>query len=199
MKKNTTLIVIIIVLSLVIIASLVFGSGGNPGSKSELPTATIFIPTNTSLPTSTPDSCSPENIKVQVDRVHLLMREFDDTSLLIQTTLLQSSTVSLVQDLQRIKRSAEDQVVPPCLSDLKKYELAFMNSMLETFTTALAFLNAYGPNGDQAALDSLTQPLVAQALTYLQQYGNEYARLLGFTPVPVSTLAPDGTSTPSPQ
>jgi hypothetical protein len=197
MKKNAGLIVVIILLSLVLVLSLVFGASVLP--KAESPTATVFIPTNTPLPTFTPDPCSPENIKVQVERVHLLMREFDDTSLLIQTTLLQASTVSLVQDLQRIKRSAEDQDVPSCLADLKKYELAFMNSMLETFTTALAFLNAYGPNGDQAALDSLTQPLVAQALLHLQQYGNEYARLQGFTPVPISTLPPNGTATPSPQ
>lgn len=197
MKKNPTLIVIIIFLSLALVLSVVYGATGIPKAASS-PTVTVVIPTNTSPPTTTPDVCSPENIKVQVERVHLLMREFDDTSLLVQTTLLQASTVSLVQDLQKIKRTAEDQQVPACLNDLKEYELAFMNSMLETFTAALAFLNAYGPNGDQAALDALIQPLVTQALVHLQQYGNEYARLLGLTPVPVSTLSPEGTFTPSP-
>lgn len=197
MKKNPTLIVIIIFLSLALVLSVVYGATGIPKAASS-PTVTVVIPTNTSPPTTTPDVCSPENVKVQVERVHLLMREFDDTSLLVQTTLLQASTVALVQDLQKIKRTAEDQQVPACLNDLKEYELAFMNSMLETFTAALAFLNAYGPNGDQAALDALIQPLVTQALVHLQQYGNEYARLLGLTPVPVSTLSPEGTFTPSP-
>ena len=200
MKKNAFLIVIVVVLSLILVLSLVFGVGGIPRTAS--PTATIFVPTNTVvvLPTSTPDPCAPENIPAQVARVHLLMREFDDTSLLAQTTLLQSSTVGLVQDLQRIKRVAEDQVVPSCIADLKQYELVYMNSMIELFTTALAFLNAYGPNGDQKALDSLTGPLVQQALYNLQQYGNEYARLQGFTPVPSPTLSPtDGTPAPSPQ
>ncbi|MBC7878354.1 MAG: hypothetical protein H7Y59_14380 [Anaerolineales bacterium] len=198
MKKNPTLIVIIIFLSLALVLSVVYGATGIPKAAAS-PTVTVVISTNTSLPTPTPDVCSPENIEDQVKQVHLLMREFDDTSLLIQTTLLQSSTVSLVQDLQKIKRTAEDQDVPACLNDLKEYELAFMNSMIEAFTTALSFLNAYGPNGDQTALDSLTQPLVTQASFHLQQYGNEYARLLGLTPVPISTLSPEGTSTPSPQ
>lgn len=199
MKKNAFLIVIIIILSLILVLSLVFGAAGIPQTTS--PTATIFNPTNTAaaLPTFTPDPCAPENISAQVARVHLLMREFDDTSLLAQTTLLQASTVGLVQDLQRVKRIAEDQVVPSCIADLKQYELVYMNSMIELFTTALAFLNAYGPNGDQKALDSLTGPLVTKAVYNLQQYGNEYARLQGFTPVPVSTLSPNGTPLPPAQ
>jgi hypothetical protein len=199
MNKNAALIIVIIVLSLILVLSLVFGAGGIPrNTVSPTDTEAVIIPTNTGAPTSTPDSCAPENIKVQVDRVHLLMREFDDTSLLVQTTLLQASTVPLVQDLQKIKRSAEDQVVPSCLEDLKEYELTYMNSMLELFTTALAFLNAYGPNGDQNALDSLTGPLVVQATYNLQQYANEYSRLLGLTPVPVNTLPPNATATPTP-
>ena len=194
MKKNAVLVIIIIILSLILVLSLVLGAGGIP--KAVSPTETVFVPTNTALPTFTPDPCAPENIQAQVARVHLLMREFDDTSLLAQTTLLQSSTVGLVQDLQRIKRIAEDQVVPSCLADLKQYELVYMNSMIELFTTALAFLNAYGPNGDQKALDSLTGPLVQKALYNLQQYGNEYARLQGFTPMPLPTIGPDGTPAP---
>ncbi len=196
MKRNVVLIVLIIILSLILVLSLVLGAGGIP--KAVSPTAAIFIATDTASPTFTPDPCSSENVPAQVARVHLLMREFDDTSLLAQTTLLQSSTVGLVQDLQRIKRIAEDQVVPSCIADLKRYELVYMDSMLDLFTTALAFLNAYGPNGDQKALDSLTGPLVTQALYNLQQYGNEYARLLGFTPMPTPTAAPDGTPAPSP-
>jgi hypothetical protein len=197
MKKNAFLVVVIIILSLVLVFSLFWGAGGIP--KAVSPTATVFIPTDTASPTFTPDPCAPENVSAQVARVHLLMREFDDTSLLAQTTLLQASTVGLVQDLQRIKRIAEDQVVPSCIADLKQYELVYMNSMIELFTTALAFLNAYGPNGDQKALDSLTGPLVQKALFNLQQYGNEYARLQGFTPMPISTINPNGTATPSPQ
>jgi hypothetical protein len=194
MKKNAVLIIIIIILSLILVLSLVLGAGGIP--KIIAPTAVVVVSTNTALPTFTPDPCAPENIRAQVARVHLLMREFDDTSLLAQTTLLQSSTVGLVQDLQRIKRIAEDQVVPSCLADLKQYGLVYMNSMIELFTTALAFLNAYGPNGDQKALDSLTGPLVQKALYNLQQYGNEYARLQGFTPMPLPTIGPDGTPAP---
>ncbi len=143
MKKNAFLIVVIIVLSLILVLSLFWGAGGIP--KTASPTATIFVPTNTALPTFTPDPCSPENIPAQVARVHLLMREFDDTSLLAQTTLLQASTVGLVQDLQRVKRTAEDQVVPSCIADLKRYELIYMNSMIELFTNALGFLKCLWP------------------------------------------------------
>ncbi len=199
MKKNVFLIAVIVILSLALAFSLFFGAAGIPRSASS--TSTVFVPTDTATPvaTFTPDPCSSENIPAQVARVHLLMREFDDTSLLAQTTLLQSSTVGLVQDLQRVKRVAEDQVVPSCIADLKKYELVYMNSMIELFTTALAFLNAYGPHGDQKALDALTGPLITQASYNLQQYGNEYARLRGFTPVPISTLPPNPTPSAAPQ
>ena len=199
MKKNIAWIVTVIILSSMLVFSLVFGSASGMFKASPSATATVFIPTDTASPTFTPDPCDPANVPAQVARVHLLMREFDDTSLLAQTTLLQASTVGLVQDLQRIKRVAEDQVVPSCIADLKQYELVYMGSMIDLFTTALSFLNAYGPHGDQKALDSLTGPLVQKALFNLQQYGNEYARLQGFTPMPVSTLSPNGTATLPPQ
>jgi len=197
MKRNVVLVVLIIILSLILVLSLVLGVGGIP--KAVSPTATIFVPTSTASPTLTPDSCSSENISTQVARVHALSREFDDTSQLITSTLLQDTTVGLVQDLQRVKRSAEDQSAPSCLADLKKYQLAYMNSKIEVFGTALAFLNTYGPSSEnQDALNSLLQPLQEKSSFIAIQYGNEYARLLGFTPMPTPTAALDGTPTPSP-
>lgn len=189
MKKNTIPVLLLVTLSLALVFVLVFSTAKN--TKATEPTATPDFPTlavqsNTPLPTSTPDPCSPANIPAEVARVHVLMREFDDASLLAQNTLLQD-VVPLVQDMQRIRRSAEDLVVPSCVADLKQYELAHMNTMIELFTTALAFYNAYGPNGDQNTLDQLTAPLLDHARVSLQQYADEYAQLMGLTPVPVIT------------
>ena len=193
MKKNIGWIIVVVILSVMLIFSMVFGSLGVPGAAK--PTPTDIGPTITPLPTSTPDPCSLENIAKEVARVNALTREFEDTALLLTSTLLRDTSVQLVQDLQRIKRVAEDQVVPSCLTDLKAYQVAHMNARIEVFGTALAFLNVYGPNGDQKALNKLLEPSYAKAEMSARQYENEYARVLGL-PIPTlpavitTTLAP---------
>jgi hypothetical protein len=195
MKKNFTWALVVVILSLILVFTLVF----NPSSAPPVPTPTetVLVPTNTESPTLTPDPCSPENLSTYTTRVHLLTREFDDTSVLAQTTLLQD-VVPLVQDLQRIRRNSEDLEIPSCLDDLKEFQLAHMNTMIDVFTTALSFYNAFGPGGDQKALDQVTMPMLEQARWYLEQYVIEYSRLLGNTPFPTPTLIGSGTLTPPP-
>lgn len=194
MKKNVGWIITVIVLILMLLFSTVFSaSGGFTSSLSAAETDSLAF-TNTPRPSFTPDPCSPESLSEQVAHVHALTREFEDTALLLTSTLLGNTSVSLVHDLQRIRRAAEDQIVPSCLTDLKAYQIVHMNARIEVFGTALSFFNAYGSSGDlfmpdgvtykQDVLNAALEPLYAKAQVAAKQYEIEYNRLLGFTPVP---------------
>lgn len=182
MKKNTGWVIIVIVLSLMLVISMVFGAVGMLIASA--PKTSDTGNTNTARAMFTPDPCSPDVIPEQVARVNAFTREFEDTAQILTSTLLRDTSAPLVQDLQRIRRNAEDQVVPSCLADLKQYQIAHMNARIDVFGTALMFLNTYGPNGDQNTLNQLLSPLYAKAEVAARQYENEYGRLLGFTPAP---------------
>ena len=119
--------------------------------------------------TSTPDPCAPENITAEIEKVHKLMREFDDASLLASNTPLDQLNPSIA-DLQRIRRVAEDQRAPACLAMLKQYQLAHMNTVINTL---LGFLSG----SDQEKLNQS----IALARQQHDQYTLELATLLGLT------------------
>jgi len=164
------------VLLSVLIASC---GGGEPSAAS----------TSTSLPaTSTPDLCSSALLPSEVKKVHDHMRAFDDYSSLASRTQ-QSQLLQLIPDMQRIQREAEDQVVPPCLVELKKLQLYHMNLVVETL---IAFMN-------NVSAESLNKA-ITQSREYHKQYDIEIARLLGVTivspsqvPGAAATAAPNGT------
>ena len=142
-------------------------------------TATI-VPISTVTPT--PDPCAPENISAEVEQVHKLMRKFDDASLLASNTPLDQINPSIA-DLQRIRRDAEDQRPPACLSTLQLYQLAHMNTVINTL---LGFLS-----GTDA--ETLNQS-IALARQQHDQYTLELASLLGLTVVAAPTQeVTDGT------
>jgi hypothetical protein len=190
MTRNRTLVVVVtLVISLLVVASLL-GSGALAwfvsGRATATPTPTRTPPATPIIPptlTSTPDPCAPANLPAQIASVHDLMREFDDGSLLAQNTPLQSLS-PLVSDLQRIRREAEDQVVPACLTDLKEYQLAHMNVVLQTF---LLFLST-GQNAEAAEISAL----IEQARQLHGQYDAELSRLMGWTPMPTVTPGTPG-------
>lgn len=129
-------------------------------------------------PTTVYDPCNAANIPLEVDKVHKLMREFDDASLLASNTPRDQLSL-VISDLQRIHRAAEDQVAPPCLATLKQIQLAHMTTVINTL---LAFLGGAG----QDVLNTGT----TMAREQHNQYAVEYARLLGLTvvaPVPQAT------------
>lgn len=200
MKKNLGWIVVVIILSAMLILSLVAGAAGMFNKTTapampvtQLPSPVPPKPLDTTAPTSTPGPCEPENIPSQVARIHSLTREFEDTAQLLTSTLLRDSSIPLVQELQRVRRVAEDQIVPDCMADLKAYQIAHMNARIEVFGTALSFLNTYGPNGAQEDLNQLLEPLYARAEVAARQYENEYARLMGLptlTPPAVQNATP---------
>jgi hypothetical protein len=194
--KKIVWIVVVIVLVLMLVFSVVFNSLGSFNPPEPTNTVVVVKSTGTPVPdTATPDPCSKAEISVQIARVHALTREFEDTAQVLTSTLLRDSSVPLVQDLQRIRRSAEDQIVPPCLENLKAYQVAHMNARIDVFGTALAFMNVYGPGGDQKALNELLDPYYQNAILAAMQYEREYATLLGLpTPTPpavTTTTAPE--------
>ncbi|MBL8049691.1 MAG: hypothetical protein JNM46_00580, partial [Anaerolineales bacterium] len=133
MNKDLPKILIVALVSVILIFSLIFGAASLTQSASTS-TPAPELPTSTLLPTNTPDACASTNIPTEVNRLHILTREFDDTFGLAQTLRLEDA-VPLIQDMQRIKRNAEDQTVPSCLAKLKEYQLLYMNSGIEVFTT----------------------------------------------------------------
>ncbi len=139
------------------------------------------------LPTSTPDLCGPGALPGEVDKVHRHMREFDDASLLAANTPRDQLT-TVISDMQRIRREAEDQAVPPCLATLKQVMLVHMKTVIETLVTFLSGSN---------------QGILSQGIELARQqhnqYALEYARLLGLTVVVMPTNTPDAAITDTPQ
>lgn len=172
-------------LSILSFLVLLTGCGGAPAVR-PAGTGTIQImgPTtqSTLVPSSTPDPCSSELIEAQVQKVHGHMREFDDASILASNLPLQELS-GPIADLQRIRRAAEDEQIPACLTDLKKYEIAHMNTVIGTL---VAFLGG-------ADMNTLEKS-ITMAREQHDQYTLELARLLGLTVVPATA---DTTSTPA--
>jgi len=161
------------------------GCGGTPAIiTTGTDTKQAMSPTteSTLVPSSTPDPCSTERIEADVKRVHEHMREFDDASVLASNLPLQELS-GPIANLQKIRREAEDEQIPSCLANLKKYQIAHMNTVIATL---VAFLGG----ADQSTLEKN----IAVAREQHDQYTLELARLLGLTVVPATANA---ISTPS--
>jgi hypothetical protein len=182
MKK--VLLLILLTMSLTILST---GCGATPAAA-PIPTASsTAAATETPLPlnTATPDPCGPGQIQAEVQKVQRHMREFDDASTLASRTP-RSQISSSIADLQRIRREAEDEVVPPCLTNLQKYQVDHMNSVINTL---VAFMGGADEKSLESGLNTARQ--------LHDQYLLELARLLGLTVVPAT--APSGPSeTPTP-
>jgi len=176
MTKPTSLILLAAALMLAACAA------PTPAPPTAVPTAP---PTPVPPPTATPDPCAPENLQEAIIPVDRLMREFDDASLLAQNTP-QELLLTPISDLQRIRREAEDQEIALCLLDLKSYQVAHMNSVIDVL---IGFLKG-------ADADLINQGS-AQARQLHDQYTLELARLLGITLVPMASETPaEGTALP---
>jgi hypothetical protein len=110
------------------------------------------------------------------------MREFDDASLLASNTPIEQLNPSIA-DLQRIRRDAEDQPVPSCLTSLKQYQLAHMNTVINTMLYMLGY------QGNDSEKEVLNQG-IALARQQHDQYILELANVLGLTVVAAPTTAP---------
>lgn len=173
MSRHHSLIFILLLLIFTISAC-----GSEPTPATEKPLPTTPIPAPVSIDTPTPDPCAPEKIAVEVEKVHKLMREFDDASMLASNTPVEQLNPSIA-DLQRIRRDAEDQVVPVCLANLKKYQLEHMNSVINIL---MAFMSGI----DQ---ETLNQSVILARQQH-DQYSLELAAILGLDVIPAPTMAP---------
>jgi len=165
-----------LILSLVIFGSL-FTACGTPPAVVSTNTSSIYTEA-TALPTSTPDPCAPDNLEASIKAVNDLMREFDDSSQLA-SNLSKEQVPDSISEMQRIRRAAEDQIVPACLVTLKKYQVAHMNSVINTM---LAFVGGADSNTLNSGL--------AQARKEHDLYTLEIVKLLGITPKSVNTTTP---------
>jgi hypothetical protein len=194
MKKNLLYSIFIL-----IFATVLAGCGGNRVSPPVRDTAKAVTPASSPVPkpsstgvspagpSSTPDPCSTDQIEAEVQKVHSHMREFDDASVLA-SKLPRDQVPGSVADLQRIRREAEDEEIPACLTNLKKYQVDHMNSVINTL---LAFI-------DGSDTKTLEQG-IGIARQQHDQYTLELARLLGLTVVPATVpvlQTPAGTGTP---
>jgi hypothetical protein len=178
MKK----LLLFILPSVLILTLLMSGCGS---VQTPHPTATVEPATSTPTIVVTPDLCASENIQAEVDKIHRHMREFDDASILASSTP-RDQLSRAIADLQRIRRAAEDEIIPPCLGDLKRFQIQHMNSVIDTL---IAFLSG----SEQTILDQG----IAIARQQHDQYTLELARILGITVVPANAvILPTLTPTP---
>lgn len=133
----------------------------------------------------TADLCSPANIPLVVQQVNALTQQFDDESALA-ANVPQSQLAPHIAALQTIRRAAQNQIVPPCLAQLKALQVAQMDTVI---VTMLGFLGG----GDQQGVAQG----IAQARQQHDQYVLELARLLNVTPT-IITPPPTAPSTPTP-
>ena len=163
-----------------LIISLLFLSAcanQNPTSVGSSPTLQ-----QTAISTSTPDPCAVENLSESIKEVNDLMREFDDMSKLA-TNISREQLPELISEMQRVRRAAEDQQVPACLSTLKVHQIAHMNTVIDTL---IAFLGGAKAEELNAGIQRAGQEH--------DLYTLEIARLLGIpqntTVTPAVTLNP---------
>lgn len=198
MKKS-----IVLIFSVVLILTMfVSGCGSTVVTPESNPTATATetaMPTLTITITMTPDLCASENIKVEVDKVHRHMREFDDAAILA-SNVPQGQLSDSIAELQRIRREADDELVPACLNNLKTFQINHMNLVIDSL---LAFMRA----SDLLAFDCIDIESNTEEEAFCQnlatarqqhdQYVLELAKILELPIItPGATLAASKTPTP---
>ena len=129
-----------------------------------------FVPTLAPAGSPTSDPCHTSNITTTVKPLNDLWRQFDDYAAMA-SNVEQSQLVQVIPSIQAIRRAAQDQIAPACLTDLKRLELLYMDSVLQTL---LAFQK---PNPNIAVLGTG----IVASQQYHDQYSIELARLLGVT------------------
>jgi hypothetical protein len=175
------------IIATLLLTIVVAGCGSPPATPTTTeiepePTATVSA---SSAASSTPDPCSLPQLETEVQEVHGHMREFDDASILASNMPREQLSDSIA-DLQRIRREAEDELIPNCLTNLKTIQVQHMNSVISTL---IAFMGGT----DQQSLDQG----ISLAREQHDEYIVELARLLGLTAV-AATAPPAPLETPTP-
>jgi hypothetical protein len=191
MPKNS----LYFILTVIILTIALAGCGGTPATPTPAPRTTAAEapelettePAVSTEVSTTADPCLPPQLEAEVQKIHRHMREFDDASILA-SNMPREQLSDPIADLQRIRREAEDELVPECLAQLKLHQVDHMNSVINT-------LVAFMGGTDQQTLEQG----IAQARQQHDDYTLELAKVLGLTVVPANTppvIAPSETPTP---
>jgi hypothetical protein len=188
-------------LAILVISIALTSCGGNaptPPLSASAPTSPAEALATTISTTS--DPCVSPQIEAEVQKVQKYMREFDDASLLA-SSVPQAQLSTSIADLQRIRREADDQPIPECLTALKALQIQHMNAAINTFLAVLRLKSAEPIDCSNAANSPEQQALCqnfALASQYHDQYLLELARVLGITVVPATPglAIPAVTTTP---
>ena len=164
-------------ISVLVLIMVLAGCGTPPATSVPSPAATNEPESVTPTVSLTPDPCSSPQLEEEVQKVHAHMREFDDASVLASNMPREQLSDS-ISELQRIRREAEDEPIPTCLTDLKTSQVQHMNSVINTL---IAFMGG----ADQQNLDQG----ISAARDQHDQYTLELAKVLGLTVVPANTAA----------
>lgn len=169
---------ILIFSCLLITALLLVACGSKPvAATSEAPTTAgnTSVPTEPPVtPSATPDLCTQEQLPETVKIVNTYVYQFVNYSnLSIQVPPAQLP--QMLASMKAIRQALQQQIVPPCLTDLKHFALQYMDAVIQTETT---YMSQATP--DKAAFDAGRK----LALQYNDQYAVELARLLGVTLAP---------------
>ncbi|HET6846292.1 MAG TPA: SH3 domain-containing protein, partial [Anaerolineales bacterium] len=165
---------VILRLMLVALGAIVLSACGAQGTA---------VATLAPTASGTPDICSPDNIKGAAGAVNEFMRQYDDESVLA-SNVPRSQLAPHIASLQAIRRKAQDQRVPACLTELKRLQLVHMNTVINTL---LAFLGGGSQSGVSQGIETARQQH--------DEYVLELARIMGVTPV-VVTRPPTQAVTP---
>lgn len=161
-------------------------------------TGPTAAPTSSSTPTSgavvasvsgTPaaDLCSPANLPTTVLMIHNFKRQFNSYATLA-TTVAQSDLIKIIPAMQAIRRDTDAQSIPPCLTNLKRYALQYMDSVIKTLQDFQKSPNIQTLNAG-----------IIQARQYSDEYDKELATLAGVTlqPNPTSGTPPTAAAQPA--
>jgi len=143
-------------------------------------TPTPPAPTETPAPslTSTPDSCSVENVGAEARKIQLKIKEFDDINYVANLTP-QQQLYNVVIELQRVRRETESMQVPGCVSSLQFSAVSYMNVVISYLADFMS----------GATRDKVNAQIIASQNLRVA-YETEYARLTGTVYVPPPTNPP---------
>lgn len=163
-------------------------------SLGSTPKTSIIITSTPDLnkTTTSGDLCSDENKPAEIRKIVRLMRYFDDTSVLAQSTTQQQLAPVLLA-LGDIMHDAEDVEVPACLETLKTSASNYMRAVFTTMTNFMA-----GVQGDAITtqINASREMRTAYEAELASQMGLPYYTV---TPMATWTATPvTPTSTPAP-
>jgi len=187
MKKNKSAIAIIFIIILLLV--LCSGCTNKPAGPIQ-----ILLPTNLPPPpsiasSSTPDPCSKGNIMLEAKKITNLTNNFDDITLMSQSTPKEQLAV-VILEMRRIRRDSEELNVPICLMEFKQAQVNFMNSVISAMTNYMGGVSGL-PLQNQINVSRELRVKYEETLSVVS--GIPYATP---TPIPPTPIIPTSTAAP---